>query len=99
MIYKHKNNRDIDMGATIPNLHIDLEKAVENNVIRDTGVIPEFNGIENTTDVGACVRDTFAAIDEQRAIESKMRSLQYQQTKHDITQTQTQTQTQPAEQA
>ena len=97
MIYKHKNNRETDMGVTIPNLHIDLEKAVENNVIRDTGVIPEFNGIENTIDVGACVRDTFAAIDEQRAIEAKMRSLQYQQTKQDVTQPQSQPQ--PAEQA
>lgn len=72
MIYKHKNNRDVDLGETIPNLHIDLEKAVENHVIRDTGIIPEFNGIETPEDVGPVIRDTFQAIDERNRIMSMM---------------------------
>lgn len=73
MIYKHKYERDVDLGETIPNLHIDLEKAVENHVIRDTGIIPEFNGIETPEDVGPVIRDTFQAIDEQNKIMSMMR--------------------------
>lgn len=92
MIYKHKNNTDVDLGETIPNLHIDLEKAVENHVIRDTGIIPEFNGIETPDDVGPVIRDTFQAKDEQNRIMSMMREtahVQKQQSAQSTNQEQT----------
>lgn len=73
MIYKHKFNKKKDIGETIPNLHIDLEKAVENHTIRDTGVVPEFNGIETPSEVGTLVRDRFQAIDETNRLAQLMR--------------------------
>lgn len=79
MIYKHKNYRDKDLGETVPNLHIDLEKAAETHTIRATGVIPEFNAIESTDEVGPVVRDAFAAIDTKNAILEQLKSQQPQQ--------------------
>lgn len=73
MIYKHKNDRDKDIQETIPNLHIDLEKAVETHTIRDTGVVPEFNGIETPLEVGTLIRDRFQAIDETNRLAQLMR--------------------------
>lgn len=80
MIYKHKHKKDLDLGETIPNLHIDLEKAVENHVIRDTGIIPEFNGIENVEEVGELVRDNFRAIDAKNELAARMREMELRQT-------------------
>lgn len=79
MIYKHKHIKDLDLGETIPNLHIDLEKAVENHVIRDTGIIPEFNGIENAEEVGELVRDNLRAIDAKNEIAARMREMELRQ--------------------
>lgn len=75
MIYKHKHNKNLDIGETIPNLHIDLEKAVETHTIRDTGVTPEFNAIESTEEVGTIVRDQFQAIDESNRIQAQLREI------------------------
>lgn len=80
MIYKHKHKKDLDLGETIPNLHIDLEKAVENHVIRDTGIIPEFNGIENAEEVGELVRDNLRAIDAKNELTARMREMELRQT-------------------
>lgn len=79
MIYEHKHDRNVDLGETIPHLHIDLEKAVETHTIRDTGVIPEFNGIEDSSDVGPVVRDIFTAIDEKNRISQQMSDIKQQQ--------------------
>ena len=94
MIYKHKHIRDIDLGETIPNLHIDLEKAVETHTIRDTGVTPEFNAIESTEEVGTIIRDQFQALDEVNRIQAQAREMALRSTEQVSKQTQSATEQQ-----
>lgn len=78
MIQKCKFDKNRDIQETIPNLSIDLEKAVENHVVKDTGIMPEFNMIQDSDEVGAIIRDNFQAIDSRRAIEASIAASQQQ---------------------
>lgn len=63
-----KFNPDRDIQRTIPGLAVDLELAVENGVVLDTGVDAQYNDIDDPSNIHGRVRDAFSAVDAQRAV-------------------------------
>lgn len=52
-----------DKGVTVGGMNIDLADAVENGVIEDIGVAPEFNDLDDPLDIGGHVTTIFQAIE------------------------------------
>lgn len=57
-----------DIQEHVPSLATDLNKAIETNTVQDTGVVADFNSIEEPNAITGRVSDAFEAIDAQRAI-------------------------------
>lgn len=57
-----------DVQEHVPSLATDLNKAIETNTVQDTGVVADFNSIEEPNAITGRVSDAFEAIDAQRAI-------------------------------
>jgi len=57
-----------DIQEHVPSLATDLNKAIESNCVQDTGVVADFNSIEEPHAITGRVSDAFEAIDAQRAI-------------------------------
>lgn len=57
-----------DIQEHVPSLATDLNKAIESNTVQDTGVVADFNSIEEPNAITGRVSDAFEAIDAQRAI-------------------------------
>lgn len=57
-----------DIRATVPDLACDLRLAVENGVVMDTGVLPEYNEIDDVYRIRQRVRDAFDAVEAHRAM-------------------------------
>lgn len=57
-----------DVQEHVPSLATDLNKAIETNTVQDTGVVADFNSIEEPNAITGRVSDSFEAIDAQRAI-------------------------------
>lgn len=57
-----------DIQEHVPSLATDLNKAIETNTVQDTGVVADFNSIEEPNAIIGRVSDAFEAIDAQRAI-------------------------------
>lgn len=70
MIQKCKQNKERDLGHTIPDLAIDITEAVETGVIKNTPVsIQQYNMMQDTDEVGSVVRDTFTALDASKVVD------------------------------
>lgn len=70
MRYTVKYNRIKDLAKVRPGLSISLKEAVETGAITDTGVIPDYNNIENPESIIGRVRDNFEAVEAMRTIKS-----------------------------
>lgn len=68
MIQKCCFDKVRDVQEHVPSLATDLNKAIETNIVQDTGVAADFNSIENPSDITGRVGDAFEAIEAQRAI-------------------------------
>ena len=68
MIQKCNFDKVRDIQEHVPSLATDLNKAIETNTVRDTGVVADFNSIDEPNAITGRVSDAFEAIDAQRAI-------------------------------
>lgn len=68
MIQKCNFDKDRDIQEHVPSLATDLNKAIETNTVQDTGVVADFNSIEEPNAITGRVSDAFEAIDAQRSI-------------------------------
>ena len=68
MDYKCKFDPKRDIRATVPSLACDLESAIENGVVVDTGTAADYNDIEDVYNIRGRVRDAFDAVEAQRAL-------------------------------
>lgn len=68
MIQKCNFDKVRDIQEHVPSLATDLNKAIETNTVQDTGVVADFNSIEEPNAITGRVSDAFEAIDAQRAI-------------------------------
>lgn len=68
MIQKCCFDKVRDIQEHVPSLATDLNKAIETNTVQDTGVVADFNSIEEPSAITGRVSDAFEAIDAQRAI-------------------------------
>lgn len=58
----------VDVSPVIPMMDIDLEQALLTGVVPDSGVVPEFNNLEDTDFIIGRVSDAFDAIEHQRQL-------------------------------
>ena len=68
MIQKCNFDKVRDIQEHVPSLATDLNKAIETNTVQDTGVVADFNLIDEPSGITGRVSDAFEAIDAQRAI-------------------------------
>ena len=68
MIQKCNFDKVRDIQEHVPSLATDLNKAIETNTVQDTGVVADFNSIEEPSGITGRVSDAFEAIEAQRAI-------------------------------
>lgn len=68
MIQKCNFDKVRDIQEHVPSLATDLNKAIETNTVQDTGVVADFNSIDEPSSITGRVSDPFEAIDAQRAI-------------------------------
>lgn len=62
----------IDISDVVPFLDIDLEQALLSGVVPQSGVIPEYNGIDEIDGIIGRVFDSFDAIEHQRNLNNAM---------------------------
>lgn len=74
MFIETKFDPDKDIQAPVPNLAIDLEAAIDNGIVVDTGVIAEYNDIDCPSNILCRIHDTFEAMDLQKAISANMKA-------------------------
>lgn len=67
MKQKCKFNKKRDIREVAPHLGIDLAKTLDNRMVPATGTELNYNDIQHPSDIIGRVRDTFDAIDAQRA--------------------------------
>lgn len=67
-----KFNKDRDLKEVVPGLAPNLKIAMQEHVVLDTGVSPEYNNIDDPVNIIGRVRDVFDAIEAQRSIVSSM---------------------------
>lgn len=68
MIQKCNFDKVRDIQEHVPSLATDLNKAIETNTVYDTGVVADFNLIDEPSAITGRVSDPFEAIEAQRAI-------------------------------
>lgn len=68
MKHRCKFNPNKDYVKATPNLSINLSKAMENNIVPQSGTVIDHNGLEHSSDIGPRVQDSFEAIDMQRHV-------------------------------
>lgn len=64
-----------DIQVTIPDMAVDLAGAIETGVVLDTGMIAEHNDIDSPASIIGRVHDAFDAIEYQRNIVAKGKSM------------------------
>lgn len=63
-----KFNPVTDISEAIPGLATDLESAIKNGVVLDTGIDAQYNNVDDPALIRGRVRDAFAAVDMQRSV-------------------------------
>lgn len=71
-ICKFDKNRDLK--EVVPGLAPNLKIAMQEHVVLDTGISPEYNNIDDPANIIGRVRDVFDAVEAQRALTSSMKS-------------------------
>lgn len=61
-------NKDTDIQETRVGLNIDLSTALREGVVKDSGIEPEYNNIDDPTKIRGRVSDVFEAINERNAV-------------------------------
>lgn len=69
-----KFNPDRDIERAMPGLAVDLEQALTEGVIKDTGEIPYHNDIDDPTTITGRVSDVFEAIEAERGLKTNMKN-------------------------
>lgn len=64
-----------DVCPCVSGLAIDLNIAIENKVVFDTGTVPESNGIEDVHSVTSRVRNAFDALDKKLAFAKSFKAV------------------------
>lgn len=72
MRYKCSYNPERDIQATLPDLALDLENAIETGVVVDGGTVVDDNGISDPLNIRGRIRDAFDAIEHQRSIRAAL---------------------------
>lgn len=67
-------NRKRDLKEVVPGLTPNLRIAMQEHVVLDTGISPEYNNIDDPANILGRVRDVFDAVEAQRALASSMKS-------------------------
>ena len=62
----------IDISDVVPMLDLDLEECLLNGIVPGDGVIPEYNGIEDTSFIVGRISDNFDAVEHQRSLNRAM---------------------------
>ena len=71
-----KLNKDVDLGYTIPDLHIDIDEAITTGVLKNTpNSSSTYNMLNDTDEVGPVVRDVFTALDHSRILDAQFSSM------------------------
>lgn len=73
MIQECKFNKLTDIQEHVPSLSTDLNKAIETNIVEDTGVVADYNDISDPVMILGRVGDVFDAIDAQKEVLSRGR--------------------------
>lgn len=60
--------KDRDVQPVAEGLATDLKLAIETGVVADTGIVPEYNHIEDPMNIHGRVNDVFEAIEAQKQI-------------------------------
>lgn len=68
MIQICKFDPQTDICETLPGLATDLEGAIKNGVVLDTGIDAQYNNVDDPALIRGRVRDAFTAVDQQRAV-------------------------------
>lgn len=68
-------NAERDIQPAVPDMAVDLAGAIETGVVLDTGMIAEHNDIDSPSCIIGRVRDAFDAIEYQRSIIAKGKSM------------------------
>ena len=68
MRYECKFSKDVDIQPVVEGLATDLELAIETGVVADTGIVPEYNHIDDPLNIHGRVGDCFDAIEAQKMI-------------------------------
>lgn len=71
MLHICRFNKVTDVEATREGLAIDLAVALRTGVVKDSGIEPEFNNIDDPTKIKGRYNDVFAAIDERNSVLNK----------------------------
>lgn len=61
-------NKHKDIQEFVPHLIIDLGAALRTGIVKDTGVEPEYNGIEDLEQITGRVHDVFEAIEARNSV-------------------------------
>ena len=67
MIQNCKFCKERDLCEVVPGLAVDLDAAIESGVVLDTGVVEQYNEIQDPNSVVTRVKDVFHAMDLQKA--------------------------------
>lgn len=67
-------NKERDLKEVVPGLTPNLKIAMQEHVVLDTGISPEYNNIDDPANIIGRVRDVFDAVEAQRALASSMKS-------------------------
>lgn len=73
MIQECKFNKLSDIQEHVPSLATDINKAIETNTVEDTGVVADYNDIDDPAMIRGRVGDVFEAIDAQKEVLSRGR--------------------------
>lgn len=68
--------KETDVQPVVEGLATDLKLAIETGVVADTGIVPEYNHIEDPMNIHGRVGDVFEAIEAQKQILAKGRVTQ-----------------------
>ena len=67
-------NKNRDLKEVVPGLTPNLKIAMQEHVVLDTGITPEYNNIDDPANIVGRVRDVFDAVEAQRALASSIKS-------------------------
>lgn len=75
MRYECIFNAERDIQPVVPDMAVDLAGAIETGVVLDTGMIAEHNDIDSPASIIGRVHDAFDALEYQRNIIAKGKSM------------------------